>query len=250
MATSTPARGPLLASLASLQADLSRLECRRRPDDDHQAKRPKFEQPPKLALVGAVDELQLELSRAWLPLLFGVDTKPYEGRGEASARPAGPPMDARSTVGLTPSLKTKLQAFDARVKEVYLPTVGAAVEWKPLVREAGAAGAAVVVVKALLAPAAASKRAATQFKVRHGDGTTTKGQAWGYLEPLLKQYGEFRQGFCRAAVHPQLWSMNGQAGVTLVATQMALWRPTTTGPQLDIDALYPDEELLRDELEA
>lgn len=251
-------RGPLLASIASVQADLARLECRRRPGDEDgpaAAKRPnKFEQP---RLLLGDRELQLELSRGWLTLLYGVDTKPFEPRGESAAPSQalrGPPVDARLTVALTPAMRARLEALDQRVSQLYAETQGGgdAVEWKPAVRgPTGPSGSYYVTVKALLMPNSAAKRAPTHIKVRHGDGAATKGQGWGYLEPLLKQHGEFRQGYCRVAVVPQIWSMNGQAGLTLLATQMALWRPEAAwaAAQLDIDVLYPDEELLRDELE-
>ena len=251
-------RGPLLASISSIQADLPRLECRKRSNEDeaqseHSSKRSKFEQP-KLVLAGATEELQLELNRRWLPLLYPLDTKPFEQRGEtagarSSAATTAPPVDARATLALTPSLQKKLEALDQRVKQLYCDSQTGNVEWKSMVRGPGTNQTYYVTVKVPLSPTTA-KRAPTHFKVRHANGTLTKGKGWAYLEPLLKQHGDFRQGFCRVTVLPQIWTMNGQAGLTLLATQLVLWRPMAdAGLQLDIDALYPDEELLCDELE-
>jgi len=245
-------RSSPLPALDGLAPALPRLQCRKRPQEEEAGGAPKrrYEQPQ---LVLDDRELQLELGRHWCKLLYGLDPTPFEQRGEA--RVAGVLADHMGmATALTPALRALVEQLDARAEAAYREHTGAdaRLKWKPALRFTKA-GEPYVSIKVEVVPPTTSQRAPTQFKVRRADGATAKGQGWPFLEPLLKRCGYFKQGHCRVALQPQYYAKDGtEAGLTLLATHVALWaRTEAPGSQaLDIDALFPDAELLGDELEA
>lgn len=84
----------------------------------------------------------------------------------------------------------------------------------------------------------------TQFKLRAPEGFIS-GQGLGFYQDQIMGRGSFKEGHARLVLRPRIYVMSDKrlAGIYYAVTHAALWSASSSA-ELDIDAVFPSEDLL------
>lgn len=182
----------------------------------------------------------LKLS-TWLDLKFGIDTRVWDKPDDAAARPE----NARLHVNLAGAVLTLLEALDAKAQRLFEAGSGEPLNWQNLVKRSEKSTYLHAIFKVCFQARSTSNVQATEMKIRLPSGGIAKGAGWSFLDAHMASSDGFKDGMCKVLVNPQLWCMNGSAGLTLNVVALAL-RPSTKcleAKHFCIDEVFPDADM-------